>query len=169
MIVSPTAELDADEVYPGIWVGSVPRLRGGDLLKIFTHVVLCAEEFQFPAEEFKDHTIVHCPFKDEDTVMGNKTMAMVFATARAVAEAQIGGGSVLVTCAAGRNRSALVAGLAMRMLGVEPWLAIEKIKARRSPQCLSNTCFQRIVLAHNKASTFYLPARKEDDLESRKV
>jgi protein-tyrosine phosphatase len=168
MLVSPTSELDADEVYPGIWVGSVPRVRGGPLLKIFTHVVLCAEEFQFPAEEFTEHTIVHCPFEDEDTVMGAKTMAMVFSTARAVAEAQAAGGSILVTCAAGRNRSALVAALAMRMLGVEPWIAIEKIRARRSPQCLSNTCFQRIILGHNKASTFYLPTRK-DGLENRKV
>jgi len=155
-------ELDADEVYPGIWVGSVPRVRGGDTIKTFTHVVLCADQHQFAAEEFKDHVVVHCPYEDEDSVMGNATMAMVFATARVVAEVAGNGGNVLVTCAAGLNRSALVAALAMRMLGVEPWLAVERIRAKRSPTCLFNTCFRRIALGENRAAHFYLPPKRKD-------
>lgn len=146
--------LDADEVYPGIWVGSVPFQKEA-AAKWFSHIVLCAEQWQFPASDFPGATVIHCPYEDDDSVMSGRTMALVFATARAVAEARENAGKVLVTCAAGLNRSALVAGLAMRMLGAH--LVVEAIRAKRSPGCLSNTCFRRIVTGENKAASFYLP------------
>jgi len=152
-------ELDAHEVHERLWVGSVPP-RGAFLsAEGFTHVVLCAYQFQFAADEFRGVTVVHCPFEDDDTVMSGPTMAMVFATARAVAEAHKNGAKVLVTCAAGINRSALVACLAMKML--EPtapsWIFVERVRALRFSYCLSNTCFRRIVLGDNKQAEFYLP------------
>ena len=152
--------IDANEVHNKIWVGSVPP-KGDILFNLgFTHVVLCADDFQFPADNFHNINVIHCPFEDSDTIMSNKTMALIFATARAVAEAHKAGGNVLVTCAAGINRSSLVAALAMRMLGEPPWIAVEKIRANRLPTCLSNTCFRRIALAENKAADFYLPENK---------
>lgn len=150
--------IDAHEVHERIWVGSVPP-RGTRLASKhgFTHVVLCADDYQFPADAFRGITVIHCPYEDSDTVVPERTLALVFATARSVAEAQRGGGTVLVTCAAGINRSALVAALAMRMLGLKPWAAVERIRANRYSYCLSNTAFRRIALGENKASHFYLP------------
>lgn len=149
------SELDAHEVFPRLWVGSVPP-RGGVLATLgFTHVVLCAEDFQFPAGEYHGVRVVHCPYEDTENVMSGATLALVFATARAVSEAQRAGGTVLVTCAAGLNRSALVAALAMRMQGVEAWAAVERIRAHRYTHCLSNSVFRRVALGESRASTFY--------------
>lgn len=149
--------LDAHEVYDGahLWVGSVPP-RGRRLAELgFTHVVLCAESFQFPASDFDGVDVVHCPYEDMDGPMRGSTMALVFVAARAVAESVKGGGTVLVTCAAGINRSALVAALAMQMLGIEAWASVERVRARRFTHCLSNEAFKRIALGVNRESGFF--------------
>lgn len=154
-----TTEIDAHEVHERLWIGSVPP-RGRALARLaFTHVVLCADDYQFPSSDFDGVTVVHCPYEDSDTVMTGATMALVFAAARAVTEAHRAGGTVLVTCAAGINRSALVTALAMRMLGVQAWAAVERIRASRFTHCLSNTCFRRIALGENRAASFYLKDR----------
>lgn len=166
--MSDHTNLDAHEVHERLWVGSVPP-RGPGLARLgFTHVVLCANDFQFAASDFDGVTVVHCPFEDSDTVVSGATTALVFATARAVSEAQRAGGTVLVTCAAGINRSALVAALAMRMLGVQPWAAVERIRATRFTYCLSNTCFRRIALGENHAAAFYLPKVRDPVMGSGK-
>lgn len=153
--------IDANEVFERLWVGSVPP-RGHRLAANgFTHVVLCAEDFQFAADKFAEIVVVHCPYEDMDGPMRGSTMALVFATARAVAEAVKNGGKVLVTCAAGINRSALVAALAMQMLGVEAWASVERVRAHRFTHCLSNEAFKRIALGVNRESGFYLPAKRE--------
>lgn len=146
--------LDANEVHPGIWVGAAPRDKAAAALA-FTHIVLCSEAWQFPAADFAPATVLHCPFEDEDTLLRGAILTMVFLAARAVAEAARSGGRVLVSCAAGRNRSALVAGLAMRMLGEQ--LVVEKIRTRRRADCLTNTCFRRIVTGENKQTEWFLP------------
>ena len=135
--------LDADEVYPGIWVGSVPFQKEA-AAKWFTHIVLCAEQWQFPASDFPGATVIHCPYEDDDSVMSGRTMALVFATARAVAEARENAGKVLVTCAAGLNRSALVAGLAMVIGGVDGPDAVKMIRENR-PGALYNSHFAKLL------------------------
>jgi protein-tyrosine phosphatase len=148
--------LDADEVYPGIWVGSVPY-RKEAAQEWFTFIVLCSEDFQFPAGDFPRAKVLHCPLVDDDSILSGATLALIFASARAVAEARENGEQVLVTCAAGLNRSALIAGLAMSMLGEK--FPVERLRAHRNPTCLSNAAFRRLVTGENCAASFYLPNR----------
>jgi protein-tyrosine phosphatase len=150
-------DIDAHEVHERIWVGSVPQRGGAVASRGFTHLVLCADDFQFPAEDFPGVTVLHAPFVDADTVVPRSSMTLVFVAARAVAEAHRGGAKALVTCAAGINRSALVACVAMQMLGVEPWISVERVRALRFPYCLSNEAFKRIALGANREVSFFLP------------
>lgn len=153
-------DIDANEVYPDIWVGSAPP-KGSILSEVgFTHLFLCADEYQVPSSEFKDIEVLHCPFEDEDSIMGAKTMSMVFLAAKAAVALHNSGAVVLITCMAGINRSALVAALTLRLLGKPAISAIEAIRSNRNQKCLSNTCFMRIASGANKATEFYFQDNK---------
>lgn len=52
----------------------------------------------------------------------------------------------LVRCQAGLNRSSLVAALVLVREGVAPAMAIKAIRGRRSPKCLFNKKFERLIL-----------------------
>lgn len=65
--------------------------------------------------------------------------------ARLVAKHQKKGQTVLVTCYAGQNRSGLVAALALMTLGMGARPAIERIRAARGPQALSNPSFVNMI------------------------
>jgi len=149
-------DLDANEIIPGLWVGSKPP-KGEFLHKNgYTHVVLCSPDYQLPVYDFPNVNVIHCPFEDIDNIMSNSTMALVFVTAKLVAEAHKAGGKVLVTCYAGLNRSALVAALSLRVLGYSSFFAIESLRTNRSKRCLENKTFERLVGGVNKSSEFYL-------------
>lgn len=149
-------DLDANEIIPGLWVGSKPP-KGEFLYKNgYTHVVLCSPDYQLPMSAFPEVNVIHCPFEDIDAIMSNHTMALVFVTAKLVAAHHKAGGKVLVTCYAGQNRSALIAALALRILGYSAFFAIECIREKRFKKCLDNKCFERIVSGANKSSEFYL-------------
>jgi hypothetical protein len=154
--------IEATEVHERVWVGSAPDRGSVVADRGFTHLVLCAHQYQPAADVFPGVTVLHCPYEDDDSIMTGSTMTAVFLAARAVAEAQKGGGNVLVTCVAGINRSALVASLALQMLGVPAWITVERIRAKRYPNCLGNTCFLRIALGQNRAVSHYLPEALTD-------
>lgn len=158
--------LDCDEVHPRLWVGGSlfrNQVDGRDVLRHgFTHVAFCADEHQPSARDFAGLVTIHCPLFDSDTVLGSASLSMTMLAARAVAEAHRAGGNVLVMCQAGINRSAMVAALAMQMLGMEPNESVERLRRRRHPHCLANLCFERIVRRQNKAMDFYF-SNKEDD------
>jgi len=143
--------IDADEVHARIYVGSVPP-RGFALANAgFTHLVLCAAEFQLPAEDFPRIEVHRCPFDYNDTYSGRAYQRMQIAVrdmARRVANLhrKQTSSQVLITCAAGINRSALVAGLSMVYIGVPPADVIHYIRKRRFPYSLSNKLFERMVL-----------------------
>ncbi len=59
------------------------------------------------------------------------------------------GGRVLVVCASGWNRSGLIVGLALRMLGMPADEAVDYVRAKRSPQALSNLTFADAVESMN--------------------
>lgn len=56
------------------------------------------------------------------------------------------GQNVLVTCQAGLNRSSLVAGLALRQLGLKGRAVVDSIRQERGHNALCNTAFEKLVI-----------------------
>lgn len=139
---------DRSQITPNIWVGAVPTDLPTLPSKGFSHLALCADEHQFPNSKVDGLDIRRCPLVDID-VGEVLNLDKAVSAAHWVADSAFGGGKVLVTCAAGINRSALVAALALRLLGVSPQAAIDQIQARRSPFCLNNETFYNTVLELN--------------------
>lgn len=132
---------DANAVAPRLWVGAVPpfdrNLPQVDLL------VLCALELQ-PEHLAFQGAILRCPIPDATLDVPQIAMAMI--TSVSVARAVSQGQRALVTCAAGLNRSALVAGLALGQLTTMDGAAIiAHIRKHRTSKALANSHFQAII------------------------
>lgn len=139
LAASKETSLDASNIVKRLWIGGQPPLDRD--LPDFDVLVLCAREIQpgRPALGFRKQ-LIRVPLPDSalddnelhTALVGSKHVAKAFAT----------GHRVLVTCAQGRNRSALVAGLA---LGITSRLTadqiVELIRKRRSETALSNPHF----------------------------
>lgn len=135
--------LDASNVAPRLWVGGRPPFERD--LPEFDMLVLCARELQPPDTAFHGR-VVRCPIPDD--VLTNAELTRVIAASKAAAEALAAGQRVLVTCQAGRNRSALVASLALARvttMGAEE--LIKLMRDRRTPSALSNAHFQQLLRA----------------------
>ena len=148
--------IDANEIYTNLWIGSKPP--EGRLLANagFTHLFLCSDEYQPDKLKFENIEIIRCPFEDSDTFMSGNQLAFIAMAAKLGAKIHKNGGKILITCIAGKNRSALITALIARLLGKKPHVAVDTIKAKRNDKCLSNTCFLRIALGINKQIEFYL-------------
>lgn len=137
-------------VYPKLYVGSAVPFDERVAKEGFDVLVLCAAEHQAPADSVPGVEVLHCPFDDGVAVLPFAVAHLVVMTAKAVALHLKAGRTVLVTCQAGINRSALVAALALQLFaGMEPWISLETIRAHRFPYCLSTDCFERAVLRRN--------------------
>jgi len=134
---SADESLDASNVARRLWVGSRPPFDRN--LPEFDVLVLCAQEIQ-PAVMAFAGTVIRCPLPDNSLTQEETTMALI--VGKSVAQHLARKHTVLVTCAAGRNRSALVAGLA---LGLVTQLSADQIvdlvRKRRMAACLSNKAF----------------------------
>jgi len=132
----------SDEVTPRLWQGAAP-----DPLKSydgFDVLVLCAREVQPRFRRFKG-TVIRAPFVDTPYPTDVERKIAIRA-AREVAKRLRKGQKVLVTCAAGLNRSGLVVALALRMATqMHPEEIIRRIRAARGERALSNPAFERIV------------------------
>lgn len=125
--------MNADQVSKNLWVGGVPT-NPSEVEKKFDTLVLCAKEFQdvFPTHKHKKTELILAPMYDGKPTNVEKRRALKAAIE--VRERLDNGKKVLVTCAAGVNRSALVASIAM-MLGEKDTAksAVNKIRKRRNP------------------------------------
>jgi protein-tyrosine phosphatase len=137
-----TLAIDASNVYPRIWVGAAPPADRH--LSHFTLIVLCAREYQ-PERPAWTARVARARLPDE--ALSRPELREAVVAARAVVEEARRGGRVLVTCAQGINRSALVAGMAI--LQLTPRMSADEVirtmKARRHPNCLYNHHFQAIL------------------------
>lgn len=140
--------MDAHEIVPGLWQGSLPP--PGDEVKTrgFTQLVLCARELQPPAELFHDVAVVYAPNDDSPEYGGlnREKLRTALQAAKKVVENLKSGGKSLVTCAAGANRSGLVSALALHLLyGWSGNKCINQIRRKRRVRGgytpLSNTQF----------------------------
>lgn len=140
-----------DLVYRGrgrLYQGSAPPF-GGALANAGIHtLVLCAEEFQPPADLYPGVHVIRCPI-DDATDFRRDHLELARDTADIVRAHLRSGRRVLVTCRQGRNRSGLVNGLALARGGVSPARAIMSIRVARAPrwQALTNRTFVRIILS----------------------
>lgn len=109
--------LDANEITPGLWQGGFPP--PGDLVRAsgFQVLVLCARELQVPATDFPGVQVIHAPNDDHDKLpLTREKLRIALAAAHEVVMHIQSGQRVLVTCAAGLNRSGLVSGLSLHLL-----------------------------------------------------
>lgn len=137
----PIMTLDASNIARRLWVGGKPPLDRD--LPDFDVLVLCAEEIQ-PERPGFGRKVLRCPIPD--SALSSSELRLALMTGRLVAKQLVAGRRVLVTCAMGLNRSALVASLA---LGLTTRMAPEEIIAvmrmRRHPDALSNPAFRQII------------------------
>jgi hypothetical protein len=113
-------------------------------------LILCAEEFQFPGANRKKlfghrATVLHCPLTDMGQPLSPHRIRDAFNAAVEAARVYLNGGTVVITCAAGLNRSGLVMALTLLELGVEPRHAIDVIRRAR-PGALCNPHFEQLIL-----------------------
>ena len=121
--------IDATRLWSKLYQGSYPlegvRAHG------FRVLVLCAEELQHRVEEPGVVTL-HCPLFDDGRPMSPIEWHRAVRTGREVAAHVAAGHRTLVTCAQGRNRSGLVAGIALyELTGRSGEQCVQHIRALR--------------------------------------
>jgi protein-tyrosine phosphatase len=140
MVSQGDTRLDASNISTRLWIGGQPPFDVD--LPSFDLLVLCARELQ-PTRVAFHGRVVRCPLRD--AVLDHQELATAVLAAKEVGDMLIGGGRVLVTCAMGRNRSALVAGLALAMVTrMTADQIIRLIRARRD-NSLTNEHFRDIL------------------------
>lgn len=155
--------IDAHQIVTRLWVGSAPPFDRP--LPAFTLLVLCAHEVQ-PAHMVFTGRVLRCPIYDT-APMPTSHLHQALRASREVAAELRRGGRALVTCAQGRNRSALVASLAIiQLTRMPPAEIIARVRDRRGPHALSNPAFTEMVTrmarltADGAASTSPRPRRR---------
>lgn len=140
--------MNADQVSEHLWVGSVPT-DPAEVDKKFDALVLCAKEYQdvFPQHLYPNTDLILAPLDDAKPSDDEKYYALK--AALAVRKHLDRGDDVLVTCAAGVNRSALVAAMAMMLGKYAPKEAVDAIRKKRKPLSkatpLFNTHFVKLI------------------------
>ena len=133
--------LDASNIARRLWVGGKPPFDRD--LPQFDILTLCAEEIQ-PTHYAFHGIVIRCPLPDMALDDWQTQRALV--TGKKVATHLVAGRTVLVTCAMGLNRSALVAALALGLVTrMSASAIIELIRARRDPDALGNRYFVSIL------------------------
>jgi len=143
---------EASEIVPGLFVGSKPA-HGRHEVDV---IVLAAEEYQPHATRFPGAEVIHVPIDDAPSrPMRPDEITGAVRTGKAVARHLRAGRRVLVTCAMGLNRSALVAAIAMHdVYGTGADEIIARIRGARGRWALSNPNFEKLLRV-------YIDARKD--------
>lgn len=113
----------------------------------FDVIVLAAKEYQDQGPKARvtlpGYEIIRAPLDDSGPPPTLVEKAIIRRSAREVAQRVRAGKRVLVTCIQGRNRSGVIAGLALVELGLSPANVVERIRALRDG--LANPYFRAIV------------------------
>lgn len=136
---------DRHEVVPGLWQGGRPT--DSDDCRGFDLVVLCAIEDNKRPPRYRGRTL-HAEMHDGSFTPGEEASSVVagIVASRIVAQAVKDGQRVLVTCAAGLNRSGLVSALSLLRMGHSPSEAVMLVRHARGQWALSNKTFERVVM-----------------------
>jgi hypothetical protein len=120
--------------------GSVPPTN---VALPFDTIVLAAQEHQFQMPEFTGE-VIYAPLNDSGPPPTLAERELIKQTASRVARRIRAERRVLVTCHQGRNRSGVIAGLALVELGLPGPRAAERIKRIRNG--LTNRYFHEMVV-----------------------
>jgi protein-tyrosine phosphatase len=107
----------------------------------FDVIVLAAEEYQHP--RLPGYEVLRVPLDDSGPPPSVADRALIRESARRIARRVRAGKRVLVTCWQGRNRSGVLAGLALVELGVPRNQAVRRIQQLRDG--LTNAYFRAMV------------------------
>lgn len=125
-----STRFDADEIAPGLFVGSAPITGDAVARQGFHTLVLMASEYQPHAVDFPGVEVIQWPLED-DGEPSTEDRKVARTIGKMVADRIRQGRRVLVTCIMGINRSAWVAGHALVELGVRPKDAVQLLRDRR--------------------------------------
>jgi protein-tyrosine phosphatase len=150
--------LDMHWVIPNLAQGSYPE-DWPAAFRVADVVVLCAMELQARNLKVPPNKLIIRNPQDDDIYrpVGQREAARFFHTADQVVQHVRAGRRVLVTCAAGMNRSGVVTTLALtRLLRMPAHNAIALLRQRRPKMDglypLANPMFERFVLNYAKAA-----------------
>lgn len=135
--------MSRSEVVSRLFVGSKPAPGRHDV----DTIILAAIEYQPHANRFQGSEVIHAPLEDAPTrSMCEQEILIALETASRVARRLRAGRRVLVTCALGLNRSALIAAIAMsEVYGMSGDEIIARLRRARGPWALSNPNFERLL------------------------
>lgn len=125
---------------PHLWMGGI-HMPGFEIPAPVLHVVSLHVPENLGSVFLKSHHI--WPIEDGQEI---PDPGMIVALAFHINACREQGEDVLVHCSAGINRSGLLCAAALVLDGHDPQAAINKIRAARSPQCLSNRAFEGWIL-----------------------
>jgi protein-tyrosine phosphatase len=139
---------DVDQIVPGLWQGGYPA-RGGALRRNgFDAVVLCAREHQPSGKYFRGIRVFHAPMNDDPAGLTSTERETFLNAASKVCQLVTRGSTVLVTCAAGLNRSGIVSAQALKCMGYTADDAIHLVRQARGDFALFNKAFVNELLSH---------------------
>jgi hypothetical protein len=144
MRFDPSPSRVAGKLYQGAFGWPATQIAAGS--GVYQLLVHCAHDV-LPIQDRPDGTdLLYVPFKDDVTSPPTaETVEKVMFAARHVQQARKLGKRVLVGCAMGLNRSGFVVAMALRMGGCTPAQAIERVRAARGPDALSNRRFVKAI------------------------
>lgn len=133
--------LDASEIAPGLYQGSLPEVGPAVADAGFRVLVLCARDYQRPSSDYPGVEVIHAPNDDVPVQPGPARLRALLRLAEQLAQRRRAYQKVLVTCYAGLNRSGLVTALTLHQLyGYSGIRCIDIVRARR-PAALCNPAF----------------------------
>jgi len=144
--------MDADHIIPRLYLGSSPLVFSCDAFDV---VVLAARELQKPPQG--RCRVIQAPLDDTHHPTRGEVLTALQAARKVRLELRRGR-RVLVSCAAGINRSALIVAMVLMMNGTSAQEAIQRIRQKRKPpwpwntmKPLSNLAFVQILQTYEKA------------------
>jgi len=136
--------MNANYVTKNLMVGSAPNKEDLDFVgNVADVLVLCAKQNQLPGCQKEGLEILRVPLTDD--VLTHSELVRALAAGDKVAARLKEGKRVMSTCMAGINRSALIAGLAMRKRGSSYKTTLETIRDARGPEALFNDYFRKVL------------------------
>lgn len=135
--------IDATRIVHNLWQGSFPA-AGGELAgEGFKVAVFCAQEFQPRRADYPGlDLLLRCGFDDADRPPTLDEVDKIERAAKDAVRLAISGNKVLISCAAGRNRSGVVMARALTLIGFPARQAIVRVQTLRK-DALTNQHFVR--------------------------